>query len=333
MPERGINTPYKKGKGMYKFVNLNGTAKSMENDLRNGLLSDPKYIPSYFIYDAEGSRLFEKICDLPEYYLMRREKEILEKKAEDIAGFIQPGGTIVEFGCGNACKTKIIIEHCLEQHGRLKYVPVDISSEMLIKTSENLYKQYDDLDVTACRGEYFEGLDYLKQIPGQKFVLWLGSSIGNFDKQEAARFVGRVKKRLGSGDGLLIGIDLRKDPALLEKAYNDSRGITSRYHLNCLDRFNREFDADFKKDRFYHCSVYNERSGTINAYIISKCRQEISVRDLGVRLLLKKGEKIFNERSCKFNKAEILELAKSSGMEITRQWFDEDRYYSFNLFR
>jgi L-histidine Nalpha-methyltransferase len=318
---------------MYQFIDLNGKVTDQEKDLRNGLLSDPKYIPSYFIYDTKGSRLYEQICELPEYYLTRKEKEILTNQADEIAAFLESGGTIVELGSGNSEKTCILIESCLKQNRNLRYVPVDISKEILMKTSQLLYRRYNDLNVTACCGDYFDSLDYLKSIPGQKLVLWLGSSMGNFDKTAAVRFVNQIKKRLNTGDGLLIGIDLRKDTKILENAYNDSQGITSRYHLNCLDRFNNEYGADFKKDYFYHYSFYDEKSGNINAYIISKCDQQISVKHFDLKILLKKNEKIFNERSCKYSRNEILQMAEKAGLELRKQWFDTDQYYSLNLFR
>jgi L-histidine Nalpha-methyltransferase len=318
---------------MYQFIDLNGKVTDQENDLRVGLLSNPKYIPSYFIYDTQGSRLFEQICELPEYYLTRKEKEILTDRAGDIAAFLNSGGTIVELGSGNSEKTCILIECCLKQNNRLQYVPVDISKEILIETSQRLYCRYEDLNVTACYGDYFDSLDYLKSISGPKLVLWLGSSLGNFDKKAAIRFVGQIKKRLNAGDGLLVGIDLRKDPQIVENAYNDSEGITSQYHLNCLDRFNNEYGADFQKDLFYHYSFYDEESGNINAYIISKCDQQISVELLGLKVILKKDEKIFNERSSKYSRNEILQMAGKAGLQLTKQWFDKDRYYSLNLFR
>ena len=317
---------------MYRFIDLNGKVTDQETALRNGLLSRPKYIPSYFIYDTNGSRLYEQICDLPEYYLTRKETEILTARVEEIASFLDSGGAIVELGSGDAGKTRIILEYCLQQKRRLQYVPIDISKEMLMDTSRRLYRQYDDLDVTACCGDYFDSLDYLKSIPGRKLVLWLGSSIGNFSKIAATRFVRQIKSRMNPDDGLLIGIDLRKAAPILEDAYNDAKGITSQYHLNCLERLNKEYDADFNIDNFYHRSFYDEISGDILAFIISKCDQEVRVDRFGLQLTIEKEEKIFNERSCKYRCDEIRDLADASGVQLIRQWFDNDRFYSLNLF-
>jgi L-histidine Nalpha-methyltransferase len=215
---------------------------------------------------------------------------------------------------------------------------VDISKEILMKTSQLLYCRYDDLNVTACCGDYFDSLDYLKSIPGQKLVLWLGSSMGNFDKTAAVRFVNQIKKRLNTGDGLLIGIDLRKDTKILENAYNDSQGITSRYHLNCLDRFNNEYGADFQKDHFYHYSFYDEKSGNINAYIISKCDQQISVKHFNLKILLKKMKKysmnghvnIAGMKFCKWQNKPVWNFENSGLIQISiivLTFFDNPNIY------
>ncbi|MFO7964329.1 MAG: L-histidine N(alpha)-methyltransferase [Desulfobacterales bacterium] len=317
---------------MYRFIDFNGTVTDQLSELRNGLLSDPKCIPSFFIYDEQGSRLYEQICSLPEYYLTRKEVEILNEYAEEIASLFENECAVVELGSGNAGKTRILIDSWLKRQSELRYYPVDISKDILMETSRKLCRMYRDLVITACCGDYFDSLDYLKDISGPKLILWLGSSIGNFDKKEAAEFLKEVKRRMVPGDGLLIGVDLRKNSRILENAYNDSRGITSRYHLNCLERFNREFGANFNPCNFYHRSFYDRVTGSINAYIISKCDQWIAIDDFGLELPLRAEERIFNERSCKYSIAEIMQLAENAGVKLIKQWLDKDGFYSVNLF-
>lgn len=318
---------------MYEFIDLNGRKTNVIHELTSGLKSDPKYIPAYFIYDRRGSKLFEHICELPEYYLTRSESGILEKFAGEMIGSYKADGILVELGSGALGKTELLLKEFLKYRPRFRYIPIDISVEILKESSHRLGADYPSIDVTACCGEYFDCLDYLGRFRERKLVLWLGSSIGNFSKGNAVNFLRRLKGTLHEEDGLLLGIDLKKDPGTVEKAYNDPQGVTSEYHLNALHRFNREFGADFRVENFYHRSYYDVARGAVEAFIISRCDQDVRVRDLDLEITFRKGEKVFNELSCKYDPVEIEALAKYSGFSLQGKWFDDNENFILVLLR
>ena len=318
---------------MYEFFDLIGTKTNFMDELTSGLKSKPKYIPGYYIYDKRGSKLFERICGLPEYYLTRTEMRILDQSAEEIvAPYKEDSALVVELGSGNLCKTDLLLRAFLKNRHRLKYIPIDISGDDLKDNSLKLYHNRPGIDVTACCGEYLDGLNYLDRFEERKLILWLGSSIGNFSKRKAPGFLKKIKGVMHRDDGLLVGIDLKKDPKAVERAYNDSAGVTSAYHLNVLHRFNREFGADFRVENFYHRSFYDSERGAVEAFIISNCEQTVCIRELDLEVTLKDGERIFNELSCKYDPSEIETLAQDSGFSIKKQWFDKNNFFTLVLF-
>lgn len=308
---------------MYEYIDLNGKRTDVTSDLVSGLTSDPKRIPAYFIYDKRGSELFNRICALPEYYLTRTELTILEKFAEDMVRPFAPDCIFVELGSGSLFKTDLLLRAFLKHRKRFRFVPIDISREVLKESAVRVHKDFPSIDVTACCGEYCDSLDYLRQAGQRKLIAWLGSSIGNFSKPGAAQFLRRLRSTMQARDGLLIGIDLKKDPKIVERAYNDAAGVTSDYHLNVLHRFNREFGADFQVDNFYHRSFYDSGSGAVEAYIISRCEQQVRVPDLCLKVDFKQEEKVFNELSCKYDLDEIETLAKESQFALHGWWLDD----------
>lgn len=318
---------------MFQFVDLNGTHTNIVRDLTSGLKSDPKYIPGYFIYDKRGSDLFGHICELPEYYLTRTELKILEKFAHEMIRPYRDNGSLVELGSGNLSKIGLLLREFLIHRRNIKYIPIDISGEVLRESAGRLCQDYPGVEVIACCGEYFDCLEYLDRFGEKKLVLWLGSSIGNFSKSGAGQFLIKLKSHLRKDDGLLMGIDLKKDPATVERAYNDRQGVTAEYHLNVLHRLNREFGADFNVDNFYHRSFYDKSSGAVDAYIISRCDQEVHIRDLDLIIRLGEEEKIFNELSCKYEVAEIEALAEYSGFSLEGQWCDRNKDFALVFFR
>ena len=318
---------------MYEFIDFNGKSTNVIQDLKSGLKSDPKYIPGYFIYDRRGSKLFDRICELPEYYLTRTELQILENSAEEIIEPYQEHDTLVELGSGNLLKTDLLLKAFLKYRRNLRFFPIDISGEVLRESSSKLYESCPGIDVTACCGEYFDCLDYLGRFGRRKLILWLGSSIGNFSKKDAIGFLKTLKGSLQRDDGVLIGIDLKKDPLTVERAYNDSEGVTSHYHLNVLHRLNREFGADFKVDEFYHRSYYDSNRGRVEAFIISRCDQAVRIRDLDLKIIFRQGEKVFNELSCKYDMAEIESLAYYSGFFLEGKWLDENEDFTLVSFK
>lgn len=301
-------------------------------DVREGLTSDPKRLPCRYFYDDEGSILFERICALPEYYLTRAEREILKVQATQLAARFLTPPTLVELGSGSAAKTRLLIDAFLKRHGRLRYVPIDISRSMMEQSSLRLLEEHPGLEIFAIAAEYRQGLQHLQQaVAGPKLILWLGSNIGNLHRAEAVRFLGEVRNALTAADALLVGIDLRKDRAVLERAYNDSRGVTAQFNLNLLARINRELGGHFPLDAFQHRAVYNEEQGRIEMYLLGQHARQVRIDDLDLLISLSAGETIHTENSYKYSLSEIASLAAAAGFHVASQWLDGQRRFSVNL--
>ncbi len=301
-------------------------------DVRAGLTATPRHLSCRYFYDATGSRLFEAICDLPEYYLTRAEREILQEHSPAIAATCPRGTVLVELGSGSAAKTRLLIDALLKRHGRLLYVPVDISSAALEDSSKELVRHFPGLEVLGVAAEYQEGLRHVRdEVTGPKLVLWLGSNVGNFDRPAAVEFLRQVRGTLSPADRLLVGIDLRKDRGILEAAYDDARGVTAAFNLNLLQRINNELGGDFDVTHFRHRAVYDEDAGRIEMYLDSVARQTVRIAALDLQAGFDSGEAIHTEHSYKYSLAEIEALATAAGLRGERQWFDEQRRFSLNL--
>lgn len=300
--------------------------------LLEGLASDPKQIPCRFLYDAEGSRLFEEICALPEYYLTRAESQILEARADELAARFVAPITLAELGSGSSTKTRLLIEAFLHRHGRLRYVPVDISRSILEASAQELLGSYDGLEIRAIAGEYAEGLRHLRQETERpKLVVWLGSTVGNLRREEAAAFLKGVRQSIGPADRMLVGIDLRKEPDVLEAAYDDSRGVTARFSLNLLERINRELGGNFEIKRFRHRAVYHEPEGRVAIDLVSTCDQSVQVEEIDLDCDLAEGEAIHVEDSFKYSQKEIEALTVAAGLRVEVFWTDPAERFSLSL--
>ena len=309
-----------------------GDRADFAGDVRAGLTARPRRLSCLYFYDERGSRLFEEICELPEYYLTRAERSILESHAGDLAA--GPAGRVdlVDLGSGNSGKTRLVIEALLRRQGRLRFIPVDISVSMLLESSRALVDSYPGLEVLAVAGEYHDGLDHLEKEAGPpRLVLWLGSNVGNFTPAEAVAFLRRLGGAMRPGDALLIGIDLRKDPASLVAAYDDAAGVTARFNLNLLARINRELGGRFDLDAFAHEARWNEAGGRVEMHLRSLRRQSVRIEALGLEISFAEGETIHTENSCKYSLQGIEELAAAAGFAIERQWLDRGRLFSLSL--
>ena len=301
-------------------------------DVRAGLTASPKRLPCLYFYDERGSRLFERICELPEYYLTRAERSILEARADELGALLAGPVDLVDLGSGNSGKTRLVVEALLRRQGRLRFIPVDISSSMLRESSLALVETYPGLEVLAVAGEYQDGLDYLEAEGGPpRLVLWLGSNVGNFTPREAVGFLRRLGGAMRPGDALLIGIDLRKDPAALVAAYDDAAGVTAQFNLNLLARINRELGGRFALDAFAHEARWNEAGGRMEMHLRSLRGQSVEIADIGLRVSFAEGETIHTESSCKYSLEGIEELAAASGFAIERQWLDGGSRFSLSL--
>lgn len=319
--------------GRYTLVDAGagkGLREQFARDVAEGLRSVPRRLGCQYLYDEEGSLLFEEICELPEYYLTRAEREILRRHRAAIVARTAPGTILVEFGSGNASKTKRLIEEMLARDGRVHYVPVDISATVLDESARALLADLPGLFVTAVAGEYGAGVELLEGMTKPKLVLWLGSNIGNLDRREAKEFLSRVGEQLGPSDGLLVGIDLRKDRSVLERAYDDARGVTARFNKNLLLRMNRELGADFDPQKFDHRVRYHEQEGRVEMSLVSRCRQQVCIRSIGLEVTLEKDEAIHTEDSYKYSLAEIDELVGAAGLVLRDRWLDSGQRFSVN---
>jgi L-histidine N-alpha-methyltransferase len=301
-------------------------------DVRVGLTSAPKRLACRYFYDDEGSRLFDEICDLPEYYLTRAEREVLSSHAIELASMTAPGVVLVELGSGSAVKTRLIIEALLARHGVLRYVPVDVSRSALDDSAKALLARYPELEIEMVAAEYGDGLQHLRGYAGQpKLVLWLGSNIGNLTREEAIAFLNDVRSLVSAGDRLLIGVDLRKERAVLERAYDDERGVTAAFNLNLLTRINRELGGHFDLAHFRHRAVYDEDQGRIEMYLVSDRSQIVTIDALGLEVPFAAGEMIHTENSYKYSPEEIDALAAATGFVVDHRWLDSGRRFSANV--
>ncbi len=303
-------------------------------DVLTGLNNSPKRLSSIYFYDERGSQIFEEICDLEEYYLTRKETEILQRSAAEIISKLPPHTHLVELGSGSSTKTRILLEAALARFGTTQYSPIDVSAEILTDTVKDLNQRYPNLQLEAIAGRYEFGMDYiLKNSTSSKCIMWLGSSIGNLTRSEAAQFLREVRKTIGDKDSLLLGLDLRKGPEILEPAYDDAKGVTADFNLNLLDRINSELGGTFERENFRHQAVYDVDEGRIEMYLVSEIDQEIEISNLGSRISFKRDEKILTEYSYKYSHPEIKALAEASGFFLEQQWLDDSGWFSLNCFK
>jgi L-histidine N-alpha-methyltransferase len=302
-------------------------------DIKRGLSADPKHLFPKYLYDELGSRLFEAICEVDEYYLTRAEDEILTTHAEEIVAAVPECDRLIELGSGSAEKTRKIIEALIRQRGELVFVPVDISASALAESSHALLDSYPELRIDAYAADYFQALDAL-QLSDEKpvLVLFLGSNIGNFEPAEALNFMRTIRRVLRPGDALLLGADLKKDRAVLEAAYDDSLGVTRSFIVNELERINRELAANFDLWAFGLRSVYNETLGRVEVNLESLRSQTVEVRALELTVNFEAGERIHVENAYKFDLDDLRNLGSQSGFELQRTWLDKKERFSSNLF-
>jgi dimethylhistidine N-methyltransferase len=299
------------------------------SDVAAGLRAEPKHLSCRYFYDREGSRLFEAICELPEYYLTRAETEILESHARDIASLFQGDVTVVELGSGSAVKTRLLLEALLPVR-RVRYVPIDICRPVLEESAAELLQRFPTLEIVAVAAEYHEGLRHLRrECDRPRLILWLGSNIGNFTRTEAATFLRRIRDTMTPADRMLVGADLRKDPAILEAAYDDAAGVTAAFNLNLLARINHELEANFDLSTFQHRAIYKEDPGRIEMYLVSTRVQSVTIGRIGLTVQLAAGEPIHTENSYKYSLAEMDAVATAAGLQDIGFW--QDAAGRFNL--
>ena len=311
-----------------------GDANALAEDARAGLTDVPKTLPPKYVYDELGSKLFEAICSLPEYYLTRAESEILRTCGDEIVASIKAPARLLELGSGSAEKTRFLIEAALRRQATLHFLPIDISAASLEHSSVELLQLYPRLRITAYSADYFTALRELEPAAeGERTIaLFLGSNIGNFDPGEARDFLRAVRRVLKAQDALLLGADLKKSAEVLIPAYDDALGVTAAFNRNVLVRINRELGADFQIDKFRHLALYNEALGRVEAHLVSRDNQTVRLAALDLEISFAAGETIHTENSYKFDSEQLAGLARDSGFVLERSWFDAAGRFSFNLF-
>ena len=306
---------------------------ALAEEVRRGLLRSPKSLPPKLFYDAAGSELFDEITRLPEYYLTRTERSIFQRYAPEMIAAARPELAIIELGAGSASKTCLLLHAALRLQSRLRYFPVDVSADALDSAAQRLRAQFPALDVQPIVTDFTHGFRLPLVGDARRLVLFIGSSIGNFEPEESIALLRRIHRQLAPGDALLLGADLAKDPAVIVPAYNDPQGVTARFNLNMLARLNRELAADFRLHDFRHVAEWNPAASRMEIYVESVRAQTVHVRALSLRVRFAAGERLHTENSYKYTPAMIENILQPAGFTQERAWHDPRRWFGVLLAR
>ena len=303
------------------------TSESFLTDVLGGLSLPQKSIPAKYFYDETGSSLFDQICELKEYYPTRTEMKILRDNIEEITAQIGSEALLVEYGSGSSLKTRILLQHLDRLAG---YVPIDISKEHLFQSAEDLSADFPHIPIHPLHADYSTPVELPVDRSDYKRTVFFfpGSTIGNFDPDEALAFLKRVSAAAGRGGGLLIGVDLQKELDVLEAAYNDKKGVTGAFNKNVLQRINKELGADFNLDTFEHNAFYNNEAGRIEMHLVSTIQQLVHIE--GQAFEFGTGETIHTENSHKYTLPQFAALAKRADFKVSRLWTDKRCFFSIH---
>ncbi|MBT8137046.1 MAG: L-histidine N(alpha)-methyltransferase [Gammaproteobacteria bacterium] len=308
-----------------KLLDLHPSVSDLGAEMVAGLKEQPKRLPPKYFYDQRGSQLFDQITRLDEYYPTRTEVSIMVDNLPDIVELVGRQASLIEFGSGSSTKTHILLENLQELAA---YVPVDISREHLVEASEGIAARYPDVEVLPVCADFTRPFDLPdpQVMPVKNVVFFPGSTIGNFAPAAAQQLLDTIAQVVKKDGALLIGVDLKKDKQVLERAYNDALQVTAAFNLNMLVRMNAELGADFDIDAFEHRAIYNEVLGRIEMHLVSQREQDVRVD--GAALHFDEGEYILTECSHKYSPDDFARLAMPAGFEVVRVWTDPDRLFS-----
>lgn len=303
------------------------------SEVYSGLTSFPKRLSPWLFYDEEGSELFEKITELPEYYLTRTERGIFSTYAEEIISTAadRQDLTIIELGAGTATKTGLLLNAAVRAQGSVLYQPIDVSPTALEEACRRISAELRGVTVLPRVADYTEGLGAVDAVGCRKLVLYIGSSIGNFEPESAKVLLKNVRKQLAPGDSLLVGVDLVKDLRLLLAAYNDSSGVTAAFNKNVLTRINRELDANFNIKRFRHRAIWNREKSRIEMHLESLVAQRVSLSALELDIAFVRGETIHTENSYKYTRETVTRMLAASGFRLRSIWSDRQNWFGVFL--
>jgi dimethylhistidine N-methyltransferase len=305
------------------------TTEEFLQEVIAGLEQQPKTLPTKYLYDERGSRLFDQICQLQEYYVTRTELEIMRRYGAEMADCLGDNLVLVELGSGSSTKTRILLDHLRDP---VAYLPVDISRAHLHYSAASIARSYPNLNVLPVCADFttqFE-IPIVEPTTARKAVYLPGSTIGNFPHKFAQQLILRIAEICGAGGGLLIGIDLQKDEQMIVDAYNDADGVTAQFNLNLLRRINRELGADFDLDNFAHEAPYRREHDRIEMLLVSQCDQVVTLGDEAVELAA--GESIRTEFSHKYTVSKFARLASGAGFALERCWTDDQRHFAVLYF-
>lgn len=327
----GTRTPEPESIEITRLRNGEQFAGSLARDVREGLLDSPRTLPSKYFYDERGSELFDEITRLPEYYLTRAETEILEKVADDVIAAVEPD-EIVELGAGFSRKTRILLEAMLGRGRGGRYVSLDVSEEPLRDAGERLLERFPELTFEGVVGDFERDLGRIPR-RGRRLVAFLGSTFGNFEEEQRRPFLEQVRGMLAPGDAFLMGVDLVKDPAHLEAAYNDTAGVTADFNRNVLRVINRELEADFPVDAFEHVALWVAERSRIEMRLRARDDVVVRLRALDEEARIASGEEIRTELSCKFTRESAERLMASAGLAVEQWSLDMREQFALALAR
>jgi L-histidine Nalpha-methyltransferase len=301
-----------------------------------GLLSNQKWLPSWLFYDSAGSRLFDKITEIPEYYVTRTERGILAERATEIikraAG--EHALRLVELGAGSAEKTRLLLNAAVERQDTVFYEPVDVSASALVEAQIRIEEEIPGVLVCPRVEDYTQDLELDATLPTERrLVLYIGSSIGNFEPGESLMLLERVRASLEPGDCILLGVDQVKEESVLHAAYDDEAGVTAAFNKNMLVRLNRELDADFKTEAFDHLALWNPIASRMEMHLVSKKEQEVWLPSIDLRVKFRQGESIHTENSYKYRKGDAEAVLTRAGFAPEATWTDERGWFAVCLAR
>ncbi|UWZ85709.1 L-histidine N(alpha)-methyltransferase [Occallatibacter riparius] len=308
--------------------------KRMAAAVTEGLVSQPKWLPSWLFYDAAGSRLFDQITELPEYYVTRTERGILSQRAEEIVAAAAGNEALqlVELGAGSCDKTRILLRAAVERQDTVLYEPVDVSATALAEAQQRIEAEIPGVLVSPRVEDYTHAFTLDPPLFGhRRMVIYIGSSIGNFEPHEAAGLLRNVRSALRAGDSILLGVDLVKDQSTLLDAYDDAAGVTADFNKNILVRLNREFGANFDLDAFAHRAVWNPTHSRIEMHLESRIGQAVQIPNLELNLCFRRGETIHTENSYKYRPGQAEALLRSAGFGAEHTWTDERGWFGVHL--
>jgi L-histidine N-alpha-methyltransferase len=316
-----------------RTMDVNVHRDAFARDVALGLSAPRKSLPAKYLYDDRGSQLYEQICELPEYYPYRAEREILDAYAADIHAEIAHL-PLIELGSGNSAKTRYLLAE-YERMGRpFVYCPVDISRSALVAAAGQLLEAYRHISIQALHTDFASHPETIQHLRfPAKAIAFFGSSMGNFTPEESLRFLRRIAALMKPDDAFLLGIDLKKSPAILIPAYDDAQGVTAAFNLNLLHRINRELEANFAVDSFEHVALYNQHHGRIEMHLRSRVAQQVTIGKIDLTVSFSPDETIHTENSYKYSVADIRDMGHEARLTLQRTWFDRQQYFLVGLFR